>query len=350
MSFCKRVAVLKELENGFSIPNKKISSIVRIEQMNGVSELFLSTINLCQISSGAFFLFIIDGIKTIHYFDLALRPYAHGKIFQSTPIVDKGFCAGLCFVKDSLPITIAFGATEDCTMDILDFKRMVADTLYVLKKKEEREKIEKVEKALFIEKTSTENLQEQTAIYNDEAVATENFYALDDQINDKLIKLRGNENARLPNENAMPFECNQKETEKSNTQTYCREDEAYDCNSQKYSVNSPYYLTVKDELNKVFCTFPPEKRLNSLFADSRFAYVTYAGKRHYAVGVVKEQGKEKYICYGVPEKYSPTPPDALKGYATFIPLSIFDLKGDGYWMMFQDAITGDCIKFKHKSK
>jgi hypothetical protein len=336
---------LNQLEAGFSIPNKKISAIVRIEQMNGVSELFLSTINLCTPTGGAFFLFIIDSKKTIHHFDLALRPYAHGKIFQTTPVIDSGFCSGLCFVKDNIPITVAFGKTEDCTIDILDFKKMVADTCYLLKRKEEYKRQEKAEKELLVE-----SLDKQTAEYNDEAVATENFYALDDQISDKLFKLRENENELLPNEDAMPFECNQKETEKGDTQTYCRKDEAYDYDSKKYSINSPYYLAVKDELDKVFNSFPPEKRLNSLFADSRFACVTYSGNRHYAVGVVKEQGKEKYICYGVPEKYSLTPPDALKGYATFIPLSIFDLKGDGYWMMFQDAVSGECIKFRKDQK
>ena len=62
------------------------------------------------------------------------------------------------------------------------------------------------------------------------------------------------------------------------------------------------------------------------------------------VGLVKEGGKEKYICYGVPAVYSKEPPKELKGFCSFIPLSVFDMKGDGYWMMFQDAVTGECIK------
>lgn len=64
------------------------------------------------------------------------------------------------------------------------------------------------------------------------------------------------------------------------------------------------------------------------------------------VGLVKEDGKEKYICYGVPDKYSTNPPETLKDCASFIPLSVFNLKGDGYWMMLQDAVTENCIKLK----
>jgi hypothetical protein len=62
------------------------------------------------------------------------------------------------------------------------------------------------------------------------------------------------------------------------------------------------------------------------------------------VGLVLESGKEKYICYGVPCTYSKNPPKELKGFCSFIPLSIFDLTGKGYWMMFQDAITGEHVQ------
>ena len=46
----------------------------------------------------------------------------------------------------------------------------------------------------------------------------------------------------------------------------------------------------------------------------------------------------------MPSVYSETPPKELDGYCSFIPLSVFDMKGDGFWMMFQDAVTGECIK------
>ena len=78
--------------------------------------------------------------------------------------------------------------------------------------------------------------------------------------------------------------------------------------------------------------------------DFSTVFYSVAENKFYVVGLVKENGVEKYICYGVPAKYSPEPPKELKGYASFIPLSVFDLQGDGYWMMFQDAQDGKCVK------
>lgn len=344
MSFSKTIIVLKELENDFALNGKKISGIVRIEQTDGISELYLSTINLRSVSGGAFYLFVIDSTKTVYAFDLGLSPYSHGKLFQGQPIIDKGVLAGLCFVKDDLPITIAFGASENASANLTDFKRLIADTCYNLRRKAQKEKEELIEREQFI----SQQAQPKTTIeqYDDEAVATENFYALTDSIKDSLTKIKENQDARLRTENAMPFDNHEKETEKIQPQTYCSKDETDYLESKKYSAQNPYYLTVKEELDQVFNNFAPEKKLCALFADSRWAKVTYSKDKYYVVGVVKECEKEKYICYGVPEKYSLEPPKALKGCATFIPLSIFDLKGDGYWMMFQDAVTGDCIRLK----
>ena len=96
-------------------------------------------------------------------------------------------------------------------------------------------------------------------------------------------------------------------------------------------------------MTSILNKFPPEEGLNKLFPDGKFVKINYSVDKFYVVGLIKENGKEKYVCYGVPAVYSPTPPKELAGYCSFIPLSIFDLNGDGYWMMFQDALTGKCI-------
>jgi len=128
----------------------------------------------------------------------------------------------------------------------------------------------------------------------------------------------------------------------------CAQDETNDCECKNNSQRDcpAFYNTVKAELNNLFEKFQAEEDLQKIFNQSRWARINYSNEKYYVVGVIKENDVEKYICYGVPAKYSLTPPKELKGYCTFIPLSIFDLSGDGFWMMFQNAITGECIKPK----
>jgi hypothetical protein len=86
--------------------------------------------------------------------------------------------------------------------------------------------------------------------------------------------------------------------------------------------------------------------LTRAVANSKWVKIYYSNTQYYVVGLVYNDGRERYVCYGVPSKYSPIPPKELEGFCSFVPLSVFDMKGDGYWMMFQDAITGNCIRLK----
>ena len=115
---------------------------------------------------------------------------------------------------------------------------------------------------------------------------------------------------------------------------------------KNYSETNPFYLTVEKEMQDVLTRFPQETTLMNIIPNSNFVKVNYAENKYYAVGLIYENKKERYICYGVPDKYSKNPPKELKGYCQFIPLSMFTPFGDGYWMMFQDATFGTCVKMK----
>ena len=198
-----------------------------------------------------------------------------------------------------------------------------------------------VEKVL--ETTKDAQLTILAKVYDDEAVATENYFETDTDIQNKLkaIKEWDFENCSYEDELFASFS-SQKEKEEQIGDN-CIEDEKDFCQSQSYSQQNPYYLSVKEELQEVFSKFPPENCLKSMFPDSQWARINYAENKYYLVGLIKELNTEKYICYGVPATFSNQPPKELDGYCTFIPLSIYDMQGEGFWMMFQDAITGKCI-------
>lgn len=117
-----------------------------------------------------------------------------------------------------------------------------------------------------------------------------------------------------------------------------------DFERENASVNTFYYDKQEKELQSVLNKNPPDDELNKAVEGGRFVRIYYGENKFYAVGVIKEKGKPKYICYGVPAKYSKEPPKALKGYSSFLPTDVFDLKGAGYWMMYQSAQDGSCVQ------
>jgi hypothetical protein len=182
--------------------------------------------------------------------------------------------------------------------------------------------------------------------YDDEVVATENYFELEDDLSEKL-KIIENLANNVRTENGVSDFFGQEETEKNENQPDSFENErsSSSCqNLRKFGPQNPYYLTKKAELDQIFAKFPKEENLSLTFSSDKWAKITYTEDKFYVVGLIFSDGKEKYICYGVPSNYSKNPPKELTGFCSFVPLSVFDLKGKGYWMMFQDAITGEHVQ------
>lgn len=102
-----------------------------------------------------------------------------------------------------------------------------------------------------------------------------------------------------------------------------------------------FYCSIKQNLDEMFVCYPREEKLCSLIEDSEWVKVERSDG-YYAVGLIKNDGAPEYVCYGVPGTRDLLPPDNLKKYCQWIPLS--DSDDDGYWMVFQDAKTGIAIE------
>lgn len=338
MSYEKKVIVLKQTESGFACAGKTLGGIVRIETENGVSTLFLSPVNFTAKPFGEYFLFIIDGNLSLYRFPLGQRPTSLTKTFDEPLSLEKGFAAGICFINADIPILTAFQRTDDCDVSATIFKKTVTEKCIELRKQRIKDEEPPVYNMRNQPNNDTQEIKtrenpktetpDDLSPYDDEAVATENFYNIDEKaerFSDVLTK--------TPN-------ANKNETPSKNSST---DDCFFDEKKEKYDENNPFFLTVEKELYGLLEKFPEEDSLQKMIYGSKFVKINYSAKKYYVVGIIKEKEKEKYVCYGVPATYSETPPKELDGYCSFIPLSIFDLKGDGYWMMFQDAVTGECI-------
>ena len=169
--------------------------------------------------------------------------------------------------------------------------------------------------------------------YDDEIVATENYFAFT-ETTEKEADNDGNREMESRHSDGFDRE----ETE---------EDRDFESDSpdgvEPPAFHGDYYERIRGELEKTFSAFPEERDLTNMIPDSKWVRIPFDENKYYVVGVLYEKGSPRYLCYGVPGKYGKRP-EELERFCTFIPSSPFCLKNDGYWVLYQDAKTGICIK------
>ncbi len=102
-----------------------------------------------------------------------------------------------------------------------------------------------------------------------------------------------------------------------------------------------FYASVKSQIDTLFAEGEPYAPLERALPGTRWTKVDYDGAgRYYVVGLIG--AAPDYIAYGVPGKYTDMP-TALEG-ADFVPIDAAQPTGDGFWVLFQSAVTGKEIR------
>lgn len=122
----------------------------------------------------------------------------------------------------------------------------------------------------------------------------------------------------------------------------------YDENSSHLEENktdqNTFYDRISYQIEKMFASNEQEKLLDEIIPNSKFCRVEFDDKTgHYVFGIVYESAHPKYLCYGVPAKKDSKPPKELSGFYQWLPVDVENDSGDGYYMMYQDALTGKNI-------
>lgn len=103
-----------------------------------------------------------------------------------------------------------------------------------------------------------------------------------------------------------------------------------------------FYERTATQLAQLFDRHPRHERLEKLLPGTRWVRIDFDAKRYYAVGLVGD--RPDFVCYAVPAGYTADPPVELKGYAVWVPIEPENPTGEGYWVMYQDAATGESVK------
>lgn len=105
-----------------------------------------------------------------------------------------------------------------------------------------------------------------------------------------------------------------------------------------------FYEMIAEQLEELFDKYPREHHLENLIDQSKWVKINYNNDdRYYVVGIIYNNNDIKYICYGVPGEYNTEPPKELKDYSQWLPVDVTNPYENGYWVMYQDADTGENV-------
>ena len=363
MNYIKKMCILRQIKQGFSGDGKTLSGLVKVEQYGKNLAVEVSIINFAPLIVGEYFCLLSDGKGKTE--TLSLRGKSLFNLLSDMDI-SNGFCAVICYVKNEI-VPIAYGINGNGSYDwraILNatlppvFPSVAEENALADTPKKEfltqtplpkmdfsanptPEKNENAPTMYALSEIPPEDLPDDNNAYDDENVATENYY---DKENTPLKETDYEQNQYPKNiQNAHPESANEKQiqTPLSNAE---KNGDA-DCVLHPFKTDSDgYYLAVKGELDELFRAYPRDKTLNGVFSCSEWVRLKGTAKSpQYLVGVLYADGKAKYICYALAAENKENPPNEIKNVCTFVPSSVFKEK-EGFFIIFQSAATGECIK------
>jgi hypothetical protein len=109
-----------------------------------------------------------------------------------------------------------------------------------------------------------------------------------------------------------------------------------------------FYDEVKDQIDALFDKYEKEEALEEIIPNARFVRVVFEeGGDSYIFGIIYDENQmPEYIVYGIPSVSQKLPPEQLEGYYQWLPLDPEKPEEDGYFLMYQDAKTGEHVKIE----
>ncbi|MBO5286248.1 MAG: hypothetical protein J6B16_05060 [Clostridia bacterium] len=346
MPYQKQVLSVKEVSLGYAVSGK-VSGVATLELDNGVLTATVDLANLNNLTDGEF-LFLLHLDKYLFKGSVGDSIINFKATFNvETDVLLKANVVLLHAKRQNgqPPIIVAFAnGLKDCNVNFYIQKVINDDSYYA----QNTEKISPMgEVSLTANETAVldDNLKNTDPVtgdmpYNDEQIATDNYYEIAvSEIENDIKEDVYAEKRIIDDENVVFKENDSEKREEKSVDFNVFQDEAI-----LRAVKGDYYDKIKPDLDKIFSTCRQNYSLTNSLVNSVFYDYVDENQNTVAVGVIKDGDTVKYLCYGIPAKYSLKAPNELSSYATFIPVSIYEMAGDGYWVIFQDAKTGKCIK------
>ncbi len=108
--------------------------------------------------------------------------------------------------------------------------------------------------------------------------------------------------------------------------------------------DEPFYKLVEEQVTRLMQSNPTDEVLESLVVDSKWAKIACDDNLSYSLGIIKEEGRVKYICYAIPSSSGFNPPNHLSEFCQWLPLSANENEKNGFMVMYQNADNGENLK------
>ncbi len=358
MNYIKKMCILRQVKQGFSGDGKTLSGLIKIEQYGKNLAVEVSVINFAPLVSGEYYCLLSDGKGKTEM--LALRGKSLFNLLSDMDITG-GFCGIICYVKNEV-VPIAYGINGNKSYDwraILNaalppvFPNVKGDSIKgeiagsstpAPQNTPPMYEMKSTPPPLPPPASPTEEILPPNDVpmpprelpsqnYDDERVVTENYFERKEDGRDLLEETKNDA-------------CIKSATKIKGTETGSNPTENVDAPRVRHAVKTDpdgYYLSVKTEMDRLFKEYPHDKTLNGAFSCSEWIRVKGTAKEpQYLVGVLKNDGKVRYICYALWAEDRNNPPSEIKNVCTFVPTDVYD-ENRGFFVIFQSAATGECI-------
>ncbi len=134
-----------------------------------------------------------------------------------------------------------------------------------------------------------------------------------------------------------------KEPDFSKLKTLANQDFCAKC--EKTNENNNFYEAIKPQLDELFSSFPHFIPFETRIEGSEWVKVNFSDNenQHYLLGKLKNGEVVTHVMYAIPSKTQKTPPIGLEEYVQWIPIDVEHPNESGYWVMYQDATTGENV-------
>lgn len=328
MEYIKKMCILRQIKQGFSGDGKSLSGVVKIEQYGKNLAVEVSIINFAPLSLGEYYCILSDGSS--HAETLPLRAKSLFNILTDMDF-SSGFCAVICFVKDTIT-PIAYGVNGNGNYNWKNILNTALPPTFSSNAPQNAPNEVQDENAKTQDFTPSATAEESE--YDDETVASENYYKDSEYEQNEFTENRENARATSASEEQV-------------TQKGVDLAENEDATGVRHSFTTDgdgYYLSVKSEMDDLLKKYPKDDTLKGAFCCSEWIRVKGdEDNPQYLVGLIYEENKPKYICYALFAEDKDNPPNEIRDVCTFVPVSPFS-DSQGFFVIFQSTATGECIK------